>query len=271
MPTISEIGLPPPPTYQEFETIVCDYFSHKYGVPFQKWGRPGQAQYGIDLLGRNIGVQCKNYINTPLTIQKLENDIHQAEQLDPPLDKMYIVTTAREDVNIQQYVRSRVGKFPVEIYYWSVIENFLLENPRIKEKHYPIVNSTNATELFINEFLKLCNKYNIYAILEKEDYIAPYSINIIENSINFINELNVTLNSDGYIGVDKKVLQDIAKFYSSYEKMISVAAIDGHCNANSICTPIIPNNQRESRKIYYLNTRKELLTTIVKYKYGISI
>lgn len=70
MPTISEIGLPLPPTYQEFESIVCDYFTHTFKIPFQKWGRPGQAQYGIDLLGGNIGVQCKNYINTPLTIQK---------------------------------------------------------------------------------------------------------------------------------------------------------------------------------------------------------
>lgn len=61
---------------------------------------------------------------------------------------MFIVTTAREDVNIQQYVRRRAGKFPVEIYYGSVIKNFLLENQTIKDKYYPIINNTVETNVW---------------------------------------------------------------------------------------------------------------------------
>ena len=93
MPSIYQIGLPIPKDYSEFENMVKEFFCNKYGCVFQKYGRPGQKQSGIDLICGTIGVQCKNYYNTQLTIPLLRKEY-------------YIVTTAKRDVVIQDYVRN---------------------------------------------------------------------------------------------------------------------------------------------------------------------
>ena len=108
MPSIYQIGLPIPKDYSEFENMVKEFFCNKYGCVFQKYGRPGQKQSGIDLICGTIGVQCKNYYNTQLTIPLLRKELENAKKITPCLTEYYIVTTAKRDVVIQDYVRNVV-------------------------------------------------------------------------------------------------------------------------------------------------------------------
>ena len=80
MPSTYQIGLPIPKDYSEFENMVKEFFCNKYGCVFQKYGRPGQKQSGIDLICGTIGVQCKNYYNTQLTIPLLRKELEKCKK-----------------------------------------------------------------------------------------------------------------------------------------------------------------------------------------------
>ena len=81
MPSIYQIGLPIPKDYSEFENMVKEFFVINMDVCFKKYGRPGQKQSGIDLICGTIGVQCKKYYNTQLTIPLLRKELENAKRL----------------------------------------------------------------------------------------------------------------------------------------------------------------------------------------------
>lgn len=272
MPTIAQIGIPLPATFDELESIACDYFTYTYSMPFQKWGRSGQTQFGIDICGKtlegkNIGIQCKHYLNTKLTEDVLLNDIRKTENIDPPLDVMYFVTTAPRDVTIQNFCRTWKGKFPVEIYYWEVFEKFLLLHPQIKDLYYPKQIVDDVTQLFVNDFLKLCNKYYIYHALYETDYVAPYNDMVFEMCDLFYNEITALLVSDKSLNVDKVVLRDIQQFKDGFEYMIMQAALCGYSNGGNVCVPRFPEDEREELETFFMNSRKELIKIYSKYKF----
>lgn len=64
MSTISQF-FQPPLYWQQFEQLTVGLLREVYDIPTaQQFGRPGQAQNGVDVFGRSkrfgmIGVQCK--------------------------------------------------------------------------------------------------------------------------------------------------------------------------------------------------------------------
>ncbi|MBP1920109.1 hypothetical protein [Youngiibacter multivorans] len=268
MPTISQIGLIPPEVFEEFEDIVCDYFSNILSLQFQKWGRQGQKQNGIDLIGGNIGVQCKNYRTKKLTIEIIENDVLLAEEISPSLSKLYFVTTAKRDAKIQQYFRSRKGKIPIEIHYWDLIENFLLQNPKVKDLHYPKEIEINNDQTVINQFLRLCNVYNIYTAIYEVDYINPYGDDIIYEADVFKAEMTALINSDISIGVNKEILRDLENFKNIYSRMISKATMCSCPNGAGMSIPNIWFEYIESHRVFFVDHRTKLSVIYSKYKFG---
>ncbi len=97
MPTIQTMNLPLPSNWQEFEAIVRDALSTKWGSPtLQKNGRHGQKQdgvdiYGPDYLGRNVGIQCKR-IQGDLNMEYIDDEIIKAESFYPKISTLYIAT-----------------------------------------------------------------------------------------------------------------------------------------------------------------------------------
>lgn len=267
MPTISQIGLPKPVSGKELEDIAYVYFSHRFNVPFQKWGRIGQKQDGIDLMGGNIGVQCKNYNSTPLTVKIIESDIMRAEEKFPSLSQLYIVTTAPTDVKIQEYIRDRKGKFPVEIYYWEVLELFLLQNPQIKEMFYPAEKQIDQTQLFICQFLKLCNKYGMASIIEQVDFIVPYTYNTITTLERLANDLYSLIHSDEGILVNKEIKRKIDLFRENIWFLINKSSVYGIPN-NNVVVPRFPINKKEQIENEFLTKRNELAKTYGEYAFG---
>lgn len=272
MPTTEQVGIPLPATFEELESITCDFFSNTFHTPFQKWGRSGQQQCGIDIFGkdwngRSVGVQCKNYQNARLTEDILRNDIKKAEEISPPLERMYFVTTAPRDVKIQNFCMGWRGKFPVEIYYWEVLERFLQLNPAIKDLYYPTRIDKEPTQLFINEFLKLCGKYNIYQYLYENDYVTPYSESVYEDSELFCAHVTSLLVSEKSLNVDKTVLRDTQFFKDVFEMMIDQAAMFCFTIGNGRCVSRFPEESREEIEQYFVSRRKELIEIYSKYKF----
>ncbi len=185
MPTFSQMDIYPPINWDEFETIVRDVFQMEYSdVYFQKYGRQGQMQYGVDVCGigqvtpRVIGVQCKNYEQNLSKLQ-IEEEIAKAETFKPRITEYFIVTKLKQDAKIQSIVyqisqeRVAANKFPVVLLFWEGIKQSLSKFPELIAKHYP-------------QFKKEINNLNYCALLD----LSFYGGNLAMYSEIFLNPLN---------------------------------------------------------------------------------
>jgi len=63
----------PPRNWQDFENLILDIAKYKIEGDFDKYGREGQSQDGVDIWGRDkkyksIGIQCKYKKRTTSTV-----------------------------------------------------------------------------------------------------------------------------------------------------------------------------------------------------------
>ncbi|MEL7282563.1 MAG: hypothetical protein AAGK79_19585, partial [Pseudomonadota bacterium] len=167
MPTPSTIDLPPPSSWDEFEVICADLWSEIWGDrDTQLYGRRGQRQNGVDIRGvdrqnKQCGAQCKGKRNWPLsklTTDEIDSEIAKAKKFHPKLDEFILLTTAPNDVTVQDHVaslnKSKSGSigFRVEVYSWDEIRRRLSNYPNLLQKHYPgIFRTPVAAEVFDKE------------------------------------------------------------------------------------------------------------------------
>ena len=131
-----------PRYWQEFEDLTVAVFSFVFGDPApQKFGRPGQAQNGVDVYGEYgrigglVGIQCKRmeevdennnpYPGGTITDKLLHDEYEKALQFKPQLKHWVLATTAKADGRIQQHAaelsefsRAR-GCFSVGVWFWD--------------------------------------------------------------------------------------------------------------------------------------------------------
>jgi hypothetical protein len=148
MPVVPSMTLPPPESWQEFESLVRDAMAQRWrSSNLTKHGRPGQAQDGVDIfgnddLGRSIGIQCK-LSKVPLKIETVIGEVRKAGAFQWPLATLYVATSAEHDANLQAQVRllseERVarGEFTVGLLFWDDIVSALLLDPRVFSAYYP--------------------------------------------------------------------------------------------------------------------------------------
>jgi len=152
MPTVPQSELPIPKSWDEFEDIVWDLYSRLWDDPnAQRYGRPGQAQQGVDVYGqparlggRYAGVQCKRYDEGALTRAIVVGEMAKAEEFSPPLAEYTIATTDRRNARLQRAVREisqkrqSEGKFSVHIAFWEDLSSLLAhpDNSDLLRKHY---------------------------------------------------------------------------------------------------------------------------------------
>lgn len=132
----------PPLYWQQFEDLTAGVFSPVFRDPKPtKFGRPGQAQNGVDVYGhedgagRLIGIQCKRMDefdpnNHPrpggvITRKFFNAALKEARSFTPQLDTWILATTAKRDADIQRYALElneqsrRVGRFGVQVWFWD--------------------------------------------------------------------------------------------------------------------------------------------------------
>ena len=167
MPTPSTIDLLPPSSWDEFEVICADLWGEIWGDRHtQLYGRQGQRQNGVDLRGidqqnKQCGAQCKGKRNWPpskLTKDEIDGEIAKAKKFRPKLDEFILLTTAPNDVTVQDHVaalnksKSNGIDFRVEVYSWDEIRRRLSNYPDLLQKHYPtIFRKPVAAEVFDRE------------------------------------------------------------------------------------------------------------------------
>lgn len=135
----------PPKDDGPFEKL-CRVAEELFGArQLRRFGRRGQTQCGIDLIGRAsdempIGVQCKVRSKGKLSPTDIATDIEAARMIEPRLGHFVIATTAPKDASLQLEVfrlddESRaLGSFAIRIYFWDDLCEFFDDHPDIARK-----------------------------------------------------------------------------------------------------------------------------------------
>ncbi len=130
--SLSNIVLPKPTNWQDFERIIRDLFECVLGDPdTQLNGRSGQPQHGVDVYGyRNqqtdylVGVQCKKKLDDKVTEKELRDEVNKAKNFTPEISQFILVTTAPRDQKIQETARIITKELaetqhPIKVYVWG--------------------------------------------------------------------------------------------------------------------------------------------------------
>lgn len=133
--------LPIPKNEADFEKMCA----HVYGVVFDDKlpkinRRKGQSQKGVDVYVSHkghgkVGIQCKKYYKTTLTLKHVQEEVAKADAGHQPISCLLIATVSPSDAMIQQAVqriseeRTAAGKFDVTVDFWDDIENRVFQYP----------------------------------------------------------------------------------------------------------------------------------------------
>ena len=201
---------------KEFEKLLIDFSSAKYGGTADLFGRQGQKQDGIDIIVTLrprfsqskqtcvqdlICVQCKDYKSTKVTTNKIDAWIQEAEAFPFPIQTLVIAVVIERDVTLQSHVicinqdRLQQGKFSVEIVFWDSIAHFVKQNDKILKMYYPMLynahistiqsaTSSPYSSLILNEddlklsFMNICVKYYVTDFMKVTPFIG-FNIDLV--------------------------------------------------------------------------------------------
>jgi cellulose synthase operon protein C len=139
---------PPPANWQDFESLCAKLWRHIWqDDSIHRFGRPGQAQHGVDIAGRPkggglVGIQCKAkdaVSGKALTLDEIKDEVAKAEGFDPPLTRLIFATTAAPDAPLQREVlklaeeRKQQGRFDVVLLSWTDVLDRMEEVPELAE------------------------------------------------------------------------------------------------------------------------------------------
>ncbi|MBU7025297.1 MAG: CHAT domain-containing protein, partial [Theionarchaea archaeon] len=169
MLTFSNLQIPPPANWQDFESLCWDLWQKIWKDPnTQKNGRQGQPQCGVDIFGRPnqknkyAGVQCKgkdNYTSKRLTEKEVRDEVEKAKSFNPALSEYIIATTGPKDAKIEELAREitethlESGLFSVHVFGWEDIKARLEDYPDLIKKYYPglsVVAKTLAVQYYVS-------------------------------------------------------------------------------------------------------------------------
>jgi tetratricopeptide (TPR) repeat protein len=147
-----------PKSWDDFENLCCALFQHEWAnQSAQRYGRSGQAQQGIDILGQNFnddghwyGVQCKlkdgnrggKLTTTEIDEQVAKVDVFATRVGGIKLAGFVIATTAPVDVALQNHCakltikRHTTGLCSVALYGWEHIEGMIRRNEAIHRQFF---------------------------------------------------------------------------------------------------------------------------------------
>ena len=124
-----------------------------YGVVFNDRmpkmnGRRGQAQGGVDVFVKEVGVgrvglQCKKYTRKPVKWEDVVDEVGKADKYGTPIKKLILATTAPNDApllkKVQEFsdAREAKGLFAVEVEFWEDICLHIDRFPVLQDSYAP--------------------------------------------------------------------------------------------------------------------------------------
>lgn len=151
------VELQPLRNHQDFQRACVVLYSAELNDPHvQEYGRNGQGQKGIDLLGcRNgdpshpVAIQCRRVVK-PLKKPKIESDCRQALTLEPQLKEIIFATTAPDDTHatnaareVEKDLRGEGQTVRVILYGWGQMQTRIA----LHESAYAVFNPSSVATI----------------------------------------------------------------------------------------------------------------------------
>jgi len=146
--SIDNYALPAPRDWDKLEDLIFDLFVRIWPDPnAQRVGRPGQAQDGVDIIGRPsqgsriAGVQVRRKTGR-LRNSELTGAVDDAKRFRPALSYFTLATSAPNDTKLQQAAldisqrHAAEGLFDVTVMGWHEIERRIRDYPDLVAKWY---------------------------------------------------------------------------------------------------------------------------------------
>ena len=163
---MSEFGppqIPKPTDEQAFERCNVILWRCVLKDPTaQTYGRRGQRQHGVDILGcrdgrpeEPVGIQCKlKGEGKSLTEKEVRDEVEKAMGFNPPLSEYIIVTTAPNDTSLQSVALELSNakseqlkrKFKITVYGWESLEQEIRGYPEAHKEFDP-THTTQADRI----------------------------------------------------------------------------------------------------------------------------
>ncbi len=202
---MSKYQFPPLKDEKEFESLVNDLCTKKYGVEFQIYGRKGQNQSGIDGISfsnnkKQIVYQCKNKfisrdeqkIKNEL-LEDIEKEVISASKKFINIDTFIFANSYKQDIVIQDKAVELSTKFGFSVISWSweEIEILLEKYLDIAKQYYPEIFDKNT--LSENDIKQRFQENSLILLSSKNLYIENSFIEMPE-----INKINDFINSNDF-------------------------------------------------------------------------
>jgi tetratricopeptide (TPR) repeat protein len=143
-----------------FEKMCRDLLRFYWSRPgLEIFGKRGERQFGIDILDLGgvdplYGAQCKlKEQHKTLPPSVIEDEVAEARQFSPPLEKYGILTTAKVSTQAQRKIREinqahkAGGLFEVELLTWENICELLQRYSEVQEDYYGEITPRLATKI----------------------------------------------------------------------------------------------------------------------------
>lgn len=156
-----KIQWPMPAHWEDFEDMCYRLAqAERTLVSGRKYGRRGQEQHGVDIVGKadhpdwhNVGIQCKlktEHLGGELRAAELNEVYEKSKSLQPRLDKLYVATTISRDTEISALVdrinESWQRRHFVEVWCWEDICDMLDAHPTVATRYYPGIVDTDELQ-----------------------------------------------------------------------------------------------------------------------------
>jgi tetratricopeptide (TPR) repeat protein len=152
--------IPKPKDWQAFQRGCVVLFQADLKDPHaQEYGRNGQKQRGIDVLGRRdgdpdhfVGVQCRRY-DKPMKKAQILADCREALTIKAGLKEIIFATTCASDtkatdaaIEVERELRTGGHDLKVVILSWSDVELKIAQHPTAYALFVPSAMATTATQ-----------------------------------------------------------------------------------------------------------------------------
>ncbi|WP_368579228.1 restriction endonuclease [Acinetobacter pittii] len=147
----------PPDNWQDFERLTRILFEDHFHASFMRYGRAGQDQKGVDIIGKignkNIVIQCKcrDSINSTKKISEteIESIVSRIDkEYDNHIEEIYILITLPNDIQSQNFVsklNTKRKKNQAQIILWGWDEIVDRINTSDKARQFYGFNNTTST------------------------------------------------------------------------------------------------------------------------------
>ncbi|MCC0693430.1 hypothetical protein [Clostridioides sp. ZZV14-6387] len=264
MPTPSLMQIPKSKSPEEFEDLCSDVLSSFYNTRFILYGKKGQFQSGIDILGQvKMGeyyvAQCKNYFN-PKSAEKLINvikdDIESAENLPFNIAKFIVMTSMDNHTEVHNKISMIKSKFEIELWFWDNIQKEVCQSEYLLSGYYHEMYYNFKLPIeAVNQIIHCMNnlKNNVrYFNNECKYYKVAYNQKSDTELYNFCVDTQITYEN----------LQQLKnQYYSQLSKIDIVETVEEIINSR----PVFYDENKDGTGTSMVSTLHEHIQNFTKY------